>query len=69
MKLYVLLPNEEDKPELQLALESHDRDSLKRVAHEIAKLQIADPPAQWQTAGDGSEQLLIEGQCAFVIKM
>ena len=68
MKLYVRWPNEEDTPELHLALESYDRDSLKSVAHALARLKIADPSSAWQTASDGSEQLLIEGQCAFVIK-
>ena len=68
MKLYVLFPNKEDKPELHFALEAIDRDSLKRVAREIAKLKATDPPSAWQTASDGSEQLLIEGQPVFLIK-
>ena len=68
MKLYVLFPNKADKPELQLALELNDRDSLKRVAHEIAKLKVTDPPSAWRAASDGSEELLIEGQRVFLIK-
>jgi hypothetical protein len=64
----VLFPNKEDKPELQLALEANDRDSLKRVAHDLAKLKVIDPPSAWQTARDGSEELLIEGQRVFLIK-
>jgi hypothetical protein len=68
MKLYVLFPNEEDKPELHLALEANDRESLKRVARDIAKLKVTDPPSAWQTASDGSEQLLIEGQPVFLIE-
>jgi len=68
MKLFVLFPNKEGKPELQLALEANDRDSLKRVAHDLAKLRAAVPPSGWRSASDGSEQLLIEGQCAFLIE-
>ena len=68
MKLFVLFPNKEDKPELQLALEANDRDSLKRVARDIAKLKVTDPPSAWQTASDGGEELLIEGVRVFLIK-
>ena len=68
MKLFVLFPNKEDKPELQLALEANDRDSLKRLAHDLAKLTVTDPPSAWQAASDGSEELLIEGQRVFLIK-
>ena len=68
MKLFVLVPNKEDKPELQLALEANDRNSLKRVAHELAKLKVTDPPSVWQTTSDGCDELLIEGQRVFLIK-
>ena len=68
MKLFVLFPNKEGTPELQLALEANDPDSLKRVAHDLAKLRVTVPPSGWQSASDGSEQLLIEGQCTFLIE-
>jgi hypothetical protein len=64
----VLFPNKEDKPELQLALEANDRNSLKRVAHDLAKLKVTDPPSAWQTTSDGGDELLIEGQRVFLIK-
>ena len=40
MKPFVLFPNKEGRPELQLALEANDRDSLKPVAHNLAKLRV-----------------------------
>ena len=45
MQLFVLFPNKEDKPELQLALEANDLDSLKRLAHNLAKVTVTDPPS------------------------
>jgi len=68
MKLFVLFPNEEDEPELQLALDANDRDSLKRLAHDLAKLTVIDPPSAWQAASGGSEELLIAGERVFLIK-
>jgi hypothetical protein len=68
MKLFVLFPNKEGKRELQLALEANDRDSLKRLAHDLAKLTVTDPSSSWRAASDGSEELLIEGQRVFLIK-
>ena len=68
MKLYVLFPNKEDNPELHLALEANDRDSLKRLAHDLAKLKVTDSPSAWQAASDDSEELLIAGERVFLIK-
>jgi len=71
MKLYVLLPNWDGAPpDLDLAMESSDRDALKKLANELAKEihESDDLALQWQAAGDGEEQLLVEGHCGFLIQ-
>jgi hypothetical protein len=70
MKLYVLLPKQNGAlPELQLAMESNDRDALKQVAHELAQEipEIHEP--RWTPAsGGGEERLLVHGHCCFLIR-
>ena len=72
MKLYVLLPNGDGAlPELQLVMESEDRDALKERAQELAEeiCEALDPAlvgSKW--VGDGEDELILEGYCRFAIR-
>jgi hypothetical protein len=70
MKLYVLLPNGDGAlPELQLVMESEDRDALKERAQELAEeICEALDPALVGSKWVGEDELILEGYCRFAIR-
>ena len=70
MKLYVLLPTADGAlPELQLAMESHDRNALRQLADELAtEIRETNEPALIWSQANGDEQLLVHGHCCFLIR-
>ena len=67
---YVLLPNGDGAlPELQLVMESEDRDALKERAQELAEETCeALDPALVGSKWVGEDELILEGYCRFAIR-
>jgi hypothetical protein len=71
MRFYVFLPTQAGAPpELDLAMESSDRDALEKLANELAMEihESDDLGLEWRAASDGEEQLLVEGHWGFLMR-
>jgi hypothetical protein len=51
-------------------MESDDGDALKETARELAKeiCRLDLPVLMWSGHGDGDEELVVKGDCHFVIR-